>query len=100
MENQNSAPDASVEVVKQWKGYTLDELRYQRVLVMAKAEMEKIKLINAYDSVVRGVKNGPEGRPGIVGRMLGALSYVDYGIIAFKVGAKLLRAFRMTKKKL
>lgn len=99
MENEKAAPEASVEVVKRWDGYTLDELRYQRVLMMAKAEVEKMKLVNAYENVVHGVKTSEGGRQTIIGRMLGTLSYIDYGVIAFRIGSKLFRAFKAIRRK-
>lgn len=96
-ESAKSVPDASVEVVKPFAGYTLEQLRYQRVLTMAKAEMEKIKLINAYDKIVHGSNNG-NGSQGIISRMLGAVSYFDYGVIAFRIGSKIFRTIKALKK--
>lgn len=75
-----------------WKGYTLDELRYQRAVALARIEMEREKMaVKAYD--LR--QNMPVvGRSGLMGKIMGSLSYVDYIVLAFKLTRSLSRIFR------
>lgn len=64
-----------------WKGYTLDELRFQRMLALAKIEIEKDQLSHQMNSLS---KFGGFGGP-IMSKLTSALSYVDYVVVAFRV---------------
>ncbi len=83
-----------------WKGYSFDELRYQRALTTIKCEMEKEKLM----SVVTAAKQGglaffSKGKShGLLNKMLGALDFADYSFLAFKIGRKLYKIFGRRRK--
>ncbi len=63
---------------RKWKGYTLSQLRTQRVIVQARILIEKNRLEMAYDDVrMRRTRD-----KSILRRVLGALTVIDYGIMA------------------
>lgn len=70
----------------QWKGYDIDELRYQQAYTQARLEIEKERMSararGIYDSTAL-TKSG-----GIVGKILGSLNYFDYAIIAYRLYKK------------
>lgn len=66
-----------------WKGYDIDELRYQLAYTRARIEIEKERMAVTGRSIYAGGLNAKAS--GIVGKILGSLNYVDYAIIAFKL---------------
>ena len=95
--NEEKNSDITMEQVKPWKGYTLEEIRYQRVLTLARIEMEKVKLMSAYQNVMHGEKSH-KAATGIMGRMFGALNYFDYGIIAYRLGRQVFKTVGRLRK--
>lgn len=75
-----------------WKGYTIDELRYQRALNSARLEIQKERLLNEFDTM-KGTF-GVMQPTGILGKMLKSLNFIDYGIIAFQTVRRLSALFR------
>lgn len=68
----------------------IDELRYQRALALARYEMAKYHLKESAGSVVENF-----ARPrGIMGRLLSSLNYIDYAVLAFRIGSKLMKLRR------
>ena len=72
----------------EWKGYTLDELRYMRAYAAARIEINRDRLRTNFRNARHA---GPKS---IGGRVLGALSYIDIAIMSFKVGSKVLKTVR------
>lgn len=78
-----------------WHGYTMDEMMYQKAFLLARMEVSKTRL-------ARSVSDLRSGFPGVKGgsiwsKVLNSFSYVDYAVLAFKLGsrvARLVRAFR------
>lgn len=94
---------------KEFKGYTLDELRYQRALLMIKKEflkeraMHNVEAIKSHIPLVNG-KN-PIGHSsssnGILGKIMKGLDFADYlvlGMQVVKIGKKIGRVFKRKKK--
>ncbi len=75
----------------EWKGYTLDELRYMRAYAAARIEINRDRLRTNFRNARHA---GPKSIGGVVGRVLGALSYIDIAIMSFKVGSKVLKTVR------
>lgn len=75
-----------------WGGYTLDDLRYQRAVTLARMEVEKEKLMLGVDEVKSGMPGA--GGSGIMGKIVGSLSYIDYIVLAFRLTRSLSRAFK------
>lgn len=86
----------------EWRGYTLDEIRYRRVLVGARMEIEKYKLSTYYrDFKERNPFFGGSGESGrsrgIFSRIMGAFTYTEYAIMAFKLFRRVIPLFRRKK---
>lgn len=89
---------------KPFKGYSLEELRYQRALVALQKEFSKSKVLNTTRKIRKQGISGMSGRTGksvgIVGKMLTGMNYIDYamlGLSAFNTGRKIFSFFRRKK---
>lgn len=80
----------------EWRGYDLDELRFQRAYMLARCEVTKMKLESRIDRLRRGVP-AVQGS-GMVSRMLGGLNYVDYAFVAYKIASKVFKIFRRRRR--
>lgn len=69
---------------KKWKGYTLDELRYRRALTSVAIEIEKDRLQRTFAGVLPSAEKTQKGTS-IISKALGALSYVDYAILGWRL---------------
>lgn len=81
-----------------WDGYTLDELRYQRALNMARLEIEKEKLNAGITEMRRGLPTINSGH-GILSKIAGSLSYIDYAVLAFRIFRTVSKAFRGLRRR-
>lgn len=90
-----------------FKGYTMEELRYRRALLLLKKEFLKEKAIAEVLSVKENIpivngKSPLTGTPnGIIGKLLKGLSFADYVMLGFqvvKIGGKLKNLFKKKKK--
>lgn len=83
-----------------WKGYSFDELRYQRTLNMARIEITKqmlaVQASSIYENNFR--LSGSSGKGGIMSRFMSTLSFMDYSVIAFRIGSKLFSLYRSFRK--
>lgn len=70
----------------QWKGYDIDELRYQQAYTEARLEIEKERMAANVRGIYSSTAMTRSG--GIVSRILGSLNYVDYAIIAYRIFKK------------
>lgn len=107
MKKENTKVPATVQVeetVAQFKGYTMEELKYQRAMMALKKEFCKAKVMQSMDTL-RPKRNEPKSSTGskfaIAGQIasklfsnLNTLDYVLMGISLFstaKKGYKLIR---------
>lgn len=75
---------------EEWKGYTLEEIRYARAYTAARMELNRERLTaRARDMQKNGLKPGVS--KGMLGKMLGAFSYIDIALLSWRVGRKLFR---------
>lgn len=75
-----------------WKGYSIDEIRLRRMVNLAKMEIDKHKIAQITSPLVNKTKataNSP-----IWHKLLGALDFVDYAVLAFSLGSKVFKLFR------
>lgn len=83
-----------------WKGYSFEELRYQRALTTIKCELEKDQLKATLASLKQGglplIVGGSKG--GLMSKILGALDVADYSLIAFKLMHRIFKLFRRKRK--
>lgn len=94
-----------------WNGYTLEEIRYRRLLNVAHEEIERERLTRQFNETAKTASSlGMTAAPlaliggstpaiGVLKKMLGALSYMDYAIVAFKVGQRLFDTIRLWRGK-
>ncbi len=85
MTNNNSKPAASGNTESQWRGYTLEQLRYQRALAAIKSEVAKER-ISAKLSLAKEQASSGNVRSLLFGsEVIGRLKAVDYLLIGYKV---------------
>lgn len=98
MSNANKIlPHHDLEAVE-WKGYTMDELKYARAYTAARIELNKSRLITRV-SQMRQSDMRPAMSRGIIGKMLGAFSYIDLAMLAWKIGKKVFRVSRLVRRR-
>lgn len=81
----------------EWDGLTLDEIRYARALTETRIMISREVLSARTHGVLSG-KAINSNAQSMMGRMLGALSWLDYGVIALRVTSKLRSMFSRNKK--
>lgn len=92
-----------------FKGYDLEELRYQRAVLALKKEFAKEKVMADIADIRKRLPFSKDntsrlslpGAKGILGKVLGGLGYVDYFLLGFSVintGRKVFSFFRKGKK--
>lgn len=92
---------------KEFKGYSMEELRYQRAILLMKKEFCKSKIIHDIDRVRR---NGIFGRfkgetkthriGSLTTKLLSGLNYLDYAMVGaslFGTGKKIYNLFKHKK---
>lgn len=79
----------------QWRGLTLREMQMQRTLVQARIEIQKYKMSAYADGMRQRVD--ALGGTGIMSRILGAFSYAEYAMFAFRLVRKAIPLFRRKK---
>lgn len=99
---QEVAPDISA-----FKGYSLEELRYQRALIAIRKEYSKAHMLRGIDSIRRRRFFGKSPNvskmahfSGIATKVFNGLGYVDYalmGVSAFTAVRKVLKFFHRKK---
>ncbi len=81
-----------------WKGYTLEELRYQRALNEVAIEMEKYQLqLMLLERMDAPVTEDRQWRGSFVSKFMRSLSFLDYAILGVKlvgIGKKIKRFWR------
>lgn len=83
-----------------WKGYSLDELRYQRAVTLTRIEIQKGKMLQQVQS--SGI-NGDFSAKGIAGvimrKFFGNMSFIDYIFISFKVAKTAMKFIQSLRSK-
>ena len=78
-----------------WRVYTLDEIRYQRVLALASIEVEKQAMAASATEAKEQMPFFGEGR----GRgIMKALTYIEYAFIAVKIWKRFRSFFRKSRR--
>lgn len=104
---KNVAGVSPEDLTEDFKGYTLDELKYQRAMLLVKREFLKEKALKETKEVKSRIPmlNGKSPlasmSPGsIAGRVMRGLNYADYlmlGFSLFNLGKKMTHLFRRKK---
>lgn len=89
-----------------FKGYTMDELRYQRALIALKREFSKETVLENVEKLQRnspfsnsGQKSIARNVGGVAGKMIGGLNYVDYLLIGFSAYNSISKIFKFFRRK-
>lgn len=79
-----------------WKGYTLEELMYQRAYTAARIEIQKQRLVTNYNEL----SNAHSSVSGfsLVRRLTSGFSYFDIAVYAFKIGRGIFRGIRRLRR--
>lgn len=104
------ADEAAVSQGKEFKGYTLDELKYQRALVTLQKDFCKSRLLRITANLQKSNPLSPMAAassiPGKVGffasKFLRGLNYLDYAMLGFSIFGgvrKIISIFRKKKRK-
>lgn len=93
---------------KEFKGYTIEEIRFQRALVAMEVEFSKAKLFKSWNNIQKLNPLSPTSGGSIAGKtgslalkLINGLSYVDYvmlGWSAFSGVRKVISFFHKKKK--
>lgn len=91
-----------------FKGYTLEELRYQRAMTALQKEFAKSRIAHKVNNVRKRSFFGKDTSTstfskvgGIAAKLLSGVSYLDYamlGMTLFKSGKKIYSFFRRNRK--
>jgi len=79
---------------KKWRGYSLEELRYRRALNEVAIAIEKDRIMRQVSDTLPRNDTGAS----MLSRAMGALTYMDYVILAFKFMARLTKLYRAWKR--
>lgn len=79
-----------------WRGYTMEELYIRRAEIYARKEIEKYRLSLSSENMRRSTPF-LGGSSGLMGKASNLFSYLEYGLIAYRVAKRFLPF--MKKKK-
>lgn len=98
---------ATTDQKKEFKGYSMEELRYQRAMLLLRKEFCKSKMIHDLNNIkehsILGGKKGDSKimRVGsLTSKLLSGLNYLDYAMLGasiFGTGKKIYNFFKRTK---
>lgn len=78
-----------------WQGYSLEELRYARMVALARVEIEKSKLLDAAEHTRNNLPI--VGSSSSFSSVFKSINKLEYFIIAFKLFRKITPLFRKKK---
>ena len=78
-----------------WQGYSLEELRYARMVALARVEIEKSKLLDAAENTRNNLPI--VGSSSSFSSVFKSINKLEYFIIAFKLFLKITPLFRKKK---
>ena len=96
MNTHKLMPKKEPNGLKDWEGYTLDELRYRRAINHVKMEMEKERVMLSAKRIMSG-KPSHESE-GFFQKMFTGFSILDYALLAFQTGKQLRKVYRFFRR--
>ena len=92
---------------KDFTGYTIEEIRYQRALVAMQSEFCKAKIMKSLNNLQKANPLSPTsaatsipGKAGAVAlKLLNGLNYLDYAVLGFSLFSGVRKFFSFFKKK-
>lgn len=103
MKNKSAGlPAASLPHEHEFKGYSMDELRYQRALLLVRREFVREKALKETRKIREqlpfvGSGHSSAQPSGLIGKVMKGLSFADYFILAvqaLRIGRKLSSKFK------
>ena len=80
----------------EWKGYTLEDRHYMRAYTAARIEISSDRLKRNFTGLKRV---NPVQSGGLLGKVLGTLSYLDIALVTFRLGSKAFKIMRWFRRK-
>lgn len=109
IQKHQEAADKIIQPQTQFNGYSLDELRYQRALVLLQKEFCKSRINRNLNNLRKSNPLAPSSSSSLTGKvgfvaskLISGLSYLDYAMIGFSLfgtARKVFSVFRKIKKK-
>ncbi|MCM1503613.1 MAG: hypothetical protein NC127_00245 [Muribaculum sp.] len=94
----NKLPPASIsDTPRQWKGLTLEDIRYRRAINHVKMEIEKERLLSQTSQLVGNTTQGIMSSS-MARKLFSGFSYIDYGVLAFQLFKQFQRVYRLFKR--
>lgn len=81
-----------------WKGYTIEELQYQRAYTAARLEIQRQRLILNYNNFTKSMNPMAE-KGGVVSKVFGAFTWIDYGFLAYRIFKTATGLFRRKRRR-
>lgn len=78
-----------------WKGYTIEEMRYAKVIALTRTEIEKAKLLDAVESARESLPF--VGSSESTSSVFKSMSFIQYAVIAYKLFRRIAPLFRKKK---
>jgi hypothetical protein len=85
-----------VDTASEWRGYTLDDLRYKRAVNHVKMEVAKERVMISVGKFTN-FKTPSFASSKLVGKIFSSFSVIDYLLIAFQTGKQVRKIFRLFK---
>ena len=92
----------------EFKGYTIEEIRFQRALIAMEADFCKSKALRSWDNIVKANPLSPSSNSSFKGKagslalkLLNGLNYMDYfllGLSVFNGSRKVLSFFKRKRR--
>lgn len=80
-----------------WQGYSLQELRLRRIVTETKIEILKAKVFNDGNDLRKSAVPASFASP-VLKKIMGALDYADYMVMAFSIGRKVVKLIKRKKR--
>ncbi len=98
MSTQKLLPAKETPGLKNWSGYTLDELRYRRAINHVKMEMEKERVMLSANRIISGKPSSEASSSGLFRKVFTGFSILDYALLAFQAGKQFRKIYRFFKR--
>lgn len=92
----NNCSTKIIPADENWKGYTLEELKYQRAYTSARLEIQRQRIVLNIHKMKNG--GGTSVASSWTGRLLSSFSYFDIGLFTFKIGKRVFKTIKRLKR--
>lgn len=82
---------------REWKGLTLEDIRYRRAINHVKMEIEKERLMSETSQLVGNTTQGLFSSS-MARKLFSGFSYLNYGVLAFQVFRQFQKVYRLFRR--